>query len=580
MTPRELVQQYLDAVRTGQRCAGKLERAAVERHLRDLETGKARGLVFDEAAAGRAINFIHQLELTEGEHAGQPFLLRPWQAFIVWAIFGWKIKATGYRRFRRAFVSVARGNGKTPFGAAIALLVTGFDSPAEPEAQGYATATKSDQARLAFRQAASFIDNSSKGLGNYAVTYRNEIKFPGNRGILRVVSSDAKTSDGFNPAFILKDEFHAWSEQHRPFNSKIETALAKRRQPLQLTITTAGDDLSDLWLEEHRFATLVVTAGNGVNADDFFSFVCEIDGEPGDDPATIDDPLDERCWPKANPMLEFGIVKLEGLRALAERARTNPQKFDELKRYHTNKLATSASRMFRVEQWALGRRQLPWAKIDRGEIFAFAGLDWGWKDDLSALGWVFDLEPEEQPDGQLRRTYGLHVDVWVPESGVRNLAQSPWRDWIKQGWVTPTAGKTTDTAAIYATFAERWESWNVQGCAYDGNNAREFGANIERTYGLDAYAFPQQHTKYNEPCRELGTALAEGRILHGGNPVLAWAAGNAIAKKDNADLMMPDKRRSADKIDPIVAVLMAFSEALFHLRTRPSYYEDHELEAG
>lgn len=577
MTGEDLVTEYLAAIDSGQRVAGKLERAAVARYRRDLELGEQRGLVFDKAAAERAVRFIHTLELTEGEYAGQQMKLRPWQAFIVWNLFGWKVAATGYRRFRKAFVSVGRGNGKTPFGAAIALLVTGFDSPMEPENQGYATATKGDQAKIAFRQAKSFVENSTNDLRKYAVTFAHHIEFPKNRGRFGPIASDGKSADGFNPGFILRDEFHAWGEIHREFNDRLETALNKRRQPLMLTITTAGDDQSELWLAEHNFASLVVQEGNGVEADDLFAFICEIDGEPGDPPEEIDDPLDERCWPKANPMLEYGVVKIDGLRSMAERAKLDNRVFDQLKRFHCNKLATSAQRLFRAEQWAMGDRPLPWDKIDKGECFTFAALDWGWKDDLCALGWVFDLGV---PEGQEKRQYGVHVDVWLPAGGRRQLDKSPWREWIRDGWVTVTDGKSTDTGAIYRTFAERWEMWDIRGVAFDGNNAREWGSTINRQYGLEGYAFPQVYSKYNEPTRELGIAMAEGRVLHGGNPVLAWAAGHAIGRTDGNGLIMPDKARSRDKIDPIVAVVMAFSEAQFHERTKSSFYETNSLEAG
>lgn len=572
---RELVDEYLAAIDTGRRVAGKLELAAVARHRADLQRGLWK---FDEAKATRAIDFIQSLELTEGEHAGQPFELRPWQAFVVWVLFGWLNPKTGYRRFRRAFVSVGRGNGKTPFGAAIGLYVTGFDDPPEAEAQGYATATKRDQARLAFRQAASFIQQSSQGLKHFCTALKDEIRFSHTNSVFKTISSDAKSSDGFNPQFILRDEYHAWNSFQQEFNDKLETALAKRRQPLMLTTTTAGDDGSELWLADRNFAQLVLYGD--VTADDYFAFICEIDGEPGDPPEEIDDPLDPACWEKANPMMEYGIVKRDALITLAQEARLNGQKYDQLKRYHCNKLSTSSERLFRHEQWAKGKAPIPWDKIDAAECPAYCALDWGWKDDLAALGWVFDLGLAKNADGEWKRRWAIHADVWVPRSGVRDMGLSPWREWAEKGWITVTDGKTTDTGAIYRTFADHWNQWDVRGVAFDANNAREWGSLIEREYGLKPYPFPQNYTKYNEPTREFSVAMAEGRIVHGGNPLLAWAAANTIAKKDASDLIMPDKRRSREKIDPIVAVIMALSEALFAERKGASFYDDNEVEVG
>lgn len=561
-TNLDRMESYVDDVASGRRCAGKLERDMVQRHLDDLDRVGDPDFpyVFDTRRAEQACEFFSLLRHSDGEYAGQPFTLYGWQCFITASLHGWRHKDTGYRRFRQGYIQVGRGNGKTPFGAGQMLLVMGFDDPFEPRAECYTAAVKRDQAKLSFDAAKRFVDSSGLEKSGYMQLYKQAITLDRVGSKLEPLSSDAKSADGLNIHGLLKDELHAWTHYQRDFLEKLQTALGKRRQPLDLTITTAGDEQSVLWLEEYALCRKVVERETAFNVDSLFVAIYEIDDD--------DDELDEAVWGKANPMLEHGVVKINYLRDLASKARENETLRSQFRRYHANKLTTSANKSFRAEHWSVGDSAIPWGELKDG----FAGVDLGWKDDLAAIGYCFPLD-SVKVDGKSKRRYAVFADVFCPRGGRRKLDRPPFADWAKSGRLVVTESEWTDTDAMYDALERRMRDHGISTLAYDPNNFREFATNVVNRYGIEAYAFYQKHAKYHEPFNEFKIALSEGRIIHGGDSLLAWSALNVV-EEEKGGYRMPAKDRSEDKIDPFVAVLMAFSEAMFAERKKRSVYEE------
>lgn len=556
------MQGYVDDVISGKRVAGQLEIAMVERHLEDLDRASSEDFpyFFDTRQAEKACEFFGLLKHSDGEYADRPFELYPWQIFITASLHGWRHCRTKYRRFREGFISVGRGNGKTPFGAGQMLLVLGFDCPFEPRAECYTAAVKRDQAKLSFDAAKRFVDSSGLERSGYMQLYKQAITLDRFDSKLEPLSSDAKSADGLNIHGLLKDELHAWSHYQRDFLEKLQTAMGKRRQPLDLTITTAGDEQSVLWREQHTLCRKVVERDNGFDIDSLFVAIYEIDDD--------DDELDESVWPKANPMLEHGVVKIDYLRDQAKKAEDDETGRSKFRRYHANKLTTSANKSFRSESWAVGDQPIPFADLKDG----FAGVDLGWKDDLAAIGYCFPLD-NVRIDGKSKRRYAVLADVFCPRGGRRKLDRPPFNEWVRSGRLTVTESEWTDTDAMYEALERRMRDHGIQSLAYDPNNFREFATNVVNRYGIEAYAFYQKHAKYHEPFNEFKIALSEGRIIHGGDSLLGWSALNVV-EEEKGGYRMPAKDRSEDKIDPFVAVLMAFSEAMFAETKRKSVYEE------
>ena len=285
---------YIDDVLKGRIVAGRLVRLAVERHQRDLKTAKDRGLRFDPKAAKRVLDFFGRLRHSKGEWAGQPFVLAPWQAFILWVVFGW-MRADGSRRFRTAYHEVSRKNGKSTLAAGVGLYL--FAADQEAGAEVYTAATKRDQARIVHSEAVRMVA-SSPGLSRFITTFKDNLSLLRTGSKYEPLGADADTMDGLNISGAIIDELHA--HPTRKVWDVIETGTGARRQPLLFAITTAGFDRHSVCWEQHDYGVKVL---EGVIEDDtFFAYIAALDPE--------DDWQDASVWIKANPNLgDFDNVK-------------------------------------------------------------------------------------------------------------------------------------------------------------------------------------------------------------------------------------------------------------------------------
>jgi len=546
--------------------AGKLVKAACQRHRDDLKNARRKGIYFDEALANRAINFAPLLKHSTGEYDGKPFELMPFQKFITWCLFGWRRESDGMRRFRRAFVSLASGNGKSPFAAFVLVLCVFFDWPPEPRAEGYVISTKKSQARPVFDEVKRFCLKDPH-LRRMVTALKDNLHTASGCKI-ETMGSEGTVDDGIVPHVAIYDEIHRCGDRHRGMFEMVKSKLGKRRQPLLLVITTAGNDRSELWQEQYDLAVKVVERGNNIEADDLFAFIAQIDDG--------DDPFDERVWRKANPLLEHGVVKLDELRADVALARIDAREKKRVVRLRMNRMVTAAVKPISSEMWATGNLPLP----DLEGREAHAGMDLGWKRDLASIVYAFPLDGVEIGGAQKRRV-AILSDSFIPEQCERNLAEEPWASWIRDGHLIVTQGAVTDPAEIYASIERRQQQFGIKTLALDPNNARAPGIHIETTLGIQSFWHGQGAAKFNEPTRELIDMLHEGRLIHGGNPVLAWAALNLVLKTDYRGYVAPAKDRAKDKIDPIVAAIMSINEVMFEEQAPvQNYYETHDVEAG
>lgn len=569
MTNSKRVQSYIDGVISGKIVAGKLVKAAVRRHLDDLEHGHERGLHFDPYYANRVLDFFPVLSHTTGEFAGEAFEPRLFQSFILWTLFGWR-RVDRTRRYRWAYISLARGNGKSPFAAAVANYLLLADEPPEPRSQVYCFATKEAQARdIVFQEAKKQIESCDdpelKALVERHKSTMCILSPPWNGSVMEPKGSDSKKSDGWILHGGIIDELHEWHDTQRGLFEKIETSMAKRRQPLVAIITTAGDDDSTVWQEQYDFYRAIVEGV--IQSDNHFAFIAEVDESAPcpkcdtsgcqycDTLGTVPvDPVAEEwwhLWPQANPMLcePRSPVKEDELKSLAIKARWMPSARNTFLRYYANQRVASFYKLITPELWKQGAGELP----DMAGWQCHAGFDWGWKNDLAALSLVFPHE------GQ----WFIRCWAWIPSECARDLHQEPWAGWIRDGWLTVTDGNTTDYEAIYKVTKEVIEQYQVLSMAADPNNCREYLTRCVNEWGLEAYEFFQTCKKYNEPVRTFVERLRKGLVRHGDNPLLSWCANNLTVREDPSEYVMPAKAKSADKIDPMCATIMAFSECMF-----------------
>ena len=572
------INSYVRAVISGKVKASRHLRAACKRYLHDKATAAGRGLVLNKDRANKVIDFMEQLTHTKGKWAGQPFRLDVLQKFIVWNIFGWQVKATGLRRFNHAYITVARKWGKSTFASALAIALLFFDQPIEAEAEGYVVATKEDQAARIVTQADKMIQGNPT-LQELARPFRFRDKTvsiilegrPYNGSVLKALGSDSRTADSLNPHFVIKDELHEWREHHRDLKEKLETGSGSRDQPLDVIITTAGDDQSQLWIEHDEYCQRILESfdSDAPIGDNTLVIICRLeearpcgcgglddscDCVNGEIPG--DDMYDESNWIKANPNIGQ-TPKLEYMRELAEKAKNSPGFKSAFERYHANRKVRANMKIINPNTWSACRGHL-----SRWTGNCFGAWDIGFRDDLASIAAVADINGR----------YEVRQLSFCPEDGNRDLNRHPWNQWIDEGRLIATPGNTTDLTLMQETIVEWTEQYGVTDWSFDRNNSRQMATDLLNEHGIECFEFNQSYQMYNEPMRELVRVLNTGRFVHDGDGLLTWAIGNLVAKVGRGGDWMPDKLKSPDKIDPAVALLMAFGRCLLSEPSKPSVY--------
>lgn len=545
------VHDYARSVMRGEIVTGNLVQRACERHLRDLEDGSERGIHFDENAAEHALKFFEFLKQSDGEWAGQPLELQPWQVFIVGSMFGW-MKADGTRRFKVAYQEVARKNGKSTMAAGVAMYLTFFDG--EGRSEVYSAATTRDQAKIVFDTAGRMHRMMEPELRQQITAYKGSL-FSDDGSAFKPLSSDYNSLHGLNIHGAVIDEFHAHKNRH--LNDVIDTATGARRQPLLYYITTAGHDRNSVCYELHDHGIKIL---EGIlNDDSMFVYIATLDEG--------DDWTDETNWFKANPNLGVS-VKLDDLKRKGERAQQIPAQQNAFRNLHCNEWTEQAVRWMDMSRWDECGEPIDIESL-RGRA-CYAGVDLSTKIDISAVVLLFP--PRDDTERWVCLPY-----FYVPEENIRKRADRdrvPYDVWRSDGFIHATEGNVVDFRAIRNQIRDMSENegFLIQQIAFDPWNATEFATEIQEM-GFKVVEVRQGARSLSEPMKLLEALVLEKQITHGGNPVLRWMASNIAVRSDPNENIAPDKEKSSERIDGIVALIMAMSRAIAEVEQGPSIYE-------
>ncbi len=575
-------EQYVDDVLSGEQIAGRWVKYACERHRRDLEEAHLRGLYFDETMAGVAIAFFGMLRHWKGEWSGRRVQLEPWQQFVIWSLFGWR-RADGTRRFRTGYLEVARKNGKTTMAAGVGLLLMVADG--EPGAEIYSAATKRDQARISFRDATEMVRQSPQ-LRQRIGKVRDNLHSFETSSKFEPLGRDADSTDGLNVHGVIADELHAWKT--RDLWDKLETATGSRRQPLMFAITTAGYDRQSLCFQFHDYAEKV--AAGIVKDDSFFGLIYTLDGpkldEDGNEIAPADNWEDESVWVKANPNLGVS-KKWDDMRRKAGRAKQMPAALNAFLRLELNVWTQAESRWIDPARWAACSHVPPGLAVEPTTPFAeilahmeaalrgrkcYGALDLSSNIDISAWVMVFPPESEDEP-------YWILPRFFIPEDNILERVRRdrvPYDAWLRAGLLTATPGNVIDYDWIVAQIDEDARRYDVAEIGFDRWGATKIQTQL-MALGGDDWIIPigQGFASMSPPMKELEKLILGRNLGHGGHPVLAWMADNLVATQDAAGNLKPDKGRSREKIDGMVALVMGIDRATRYGGV--SKYETEEL---
>lgn len=529
----------------GEIVVGRLTRLAVERQFRDMKNGHERGLMFSEAHAQHALAFFGFLRHSKDKFAGLAFVLSGWQAFWIAVMFGWLRRdaesGTWLRRFNKALWKVARKNGKTTLLAGIGLYLVAADGVMGAEV--YSAATKLEQAKISHTEAKMMV-RQSPSLRRMLRLHRNSIFVPGTGSFFAPLGADAKTQDGLNPQGALIDELHA--HPTRDLWDVLDSATGARENPLMLAITTAGFQAEgSICIEQEDYCKQILEQ---VVADDtYLAVLYDLD--------EADDVFDEAVWIKANPNLGIS-ARVDKLRQAALLARNVPSSRDNFETKHLNRWVRRQGLWMAPAVWrALPTR--PYTLEDLAPIArsATGGLDLASVSDLCSF--VLDVACT---DGS-RRLIGFH---YVPEDTLANPAnrnRHQFSAWKREGWLKTTPGNVTDYEFIKADIKRALELLPVQSIGFDPYNSTQL-VNDLLNEGAPMVVFRQGHLSMSPAMKETERLALTKGLMTNGDPVLLFAIANVVAQKDPAGNIKPDKEKSANKIDPAVAAIMAIGRAM------------------
>lgn len=512
---------------------------------------------YDKAKADRAVKFIENLCHTKGKWAGKRFWLLPWQEQLIRDIFG-IVKPDGYRQFRTAFVEICKKVGKSELAAAVALYLLYADN--EPSAEVYGAAADRQQASIVFDVARQMVEMSPALLKrSKLMTATKRIVNYGNSGYYQVLSAEVGGKHGFSVSGLVFDEIH--TQPNRQLYDVLTKGSSDARQnPLHFIITTAGTDRHSIAYELHTKAVDIL---EGRRVDPTFYPV--VYGLKDDE-----DWEDESNWYKVNPSLGY-TVDIERLRDAYREAKQNPADEVTFKWLRLNMWVSSTVAWIPDAIFMKGNEEIDLASLEGRDCYG--GLDLSSTGDITALVLMFPPRDEDEK-------YILLPFFWVPEETIPQrvkAASVPYDIWERQGYLLSTEGNVIHYDFIEKFINDLAEKYHIVEIAVDRWNATQMIQNLEGD-GFTMVPFGQGFASMSGPTKDFYRLLMEGQIIHGGHPVLRWMAGNVVVDTDPAGNIKVTKAKSKEKIDGIVAAIMALDRCIRN-QTEPqgSVYDERGL---
>ena len=472
-----------------------------------------------------------------GQWAGQPFTLLPWQRDdVVMPLFGWK-RADGTRRFRRAYIEVPKKNGKSTLCGGLALYLLVADG--EPRRRIFGAAADREQAGIVFTEAANMVQASAELSERLEVVRSTKrVVDPTTGSYYHAISADAYTNEGLNAHGIIFDELHA--QKTRDLWDALRYATASRRQPLSIAITTAGFDRESICYEQHQYAEGVLSGS--IHDNSLLAYISAA--------SQAADWQSPKVWKAANP--SFGVtLDAEQMADDCREAVASPRKESAFRRYRLNQWVGHAENWISPADWQKGSAPFDPAVLEGRECYV--GIDLARKRDLAAVVLLFEIEEE----------YFLLPRFFLP---MDNLEERERRDhvsysaWAKAGLLTLTDGEVIDYRFIRQQVKEDGETYKIQEIGYDPWNAELLcNQQLGQEDGFDVVEVKPVISLLGPAASEFEKMVHEGRIRHGGNPILSWQMAGCTVREDANQNIIPNKKKSTSRIDGIMAAITALS---------------------
>ena len=538
--------QYAHDVIEGTIVAGENVILAAKRHLNDVKRSDTDEFeyYFDLEESNKTLSFFSKLRFTDGEMKGKYIQLVPFQQFIIGSLFGWRHKETGYRRFNKSYIQLARKQAKSLLNSGIAIKMTAFDNYAN--AQGYCTATKKDQAKLVWKMCDKTIQES-KDLRKICRAYDREalIKWKHNGAFIMALGRDTNSIDGFDPHVGIIDEYHS-----HPTNQMVkllEDGTINQVNNLISIITTAGFDLNSPCKGEYDYCINLL---NGlVSNENYFTYVSQMDKE--------DDIWDENNWIKCSPLMPYIPQALGKMKQLAVQAKDKGG--EELVNFKTKSLNVWVewSDKTYLNKAHFKNCESDLTLEDMRDKKCYLGIDLSSGGDLTSIGLLFKLEDEK---------YFIHSHSFMPGLRLQEHEKSdlvPYRQWVIDGLLTPTSGISgfkTDYKFVIEYIKKIVTDYNLKivSIGYDNHNASSFLADLEQ-FNCPLIDIPQTCKSLNDATVDFKLNVdSESVHYNRHSDLLKWSFSNAEIVNNSMGEIKIDKNLQKKRIDPCDAIIDAW----------------------
>lgn len=517
------------------------------------------GCYFCEESGQDVIDFFAQyLRHSKGRWAGQPFILEPWQDDATRCMFGWK-RADGTRRHRKAYIEVPKKNGKSTWIAGLNLYMWVGDGELGPDV--FCAAVDRNQAGIVFDEIANMVRQSPELVSAFNIEIvdsrrvMRQVDDEGRTvGKLETLSADVPSKEGLNIHAVSVDELHA--HKSRAMWSTIQYGGAARLQPMMMMITTAGVyDIRTIGWQKHEEATRILEG----KIEDWTFFVRIYAAGPKDDWKK------ESTWKKANP--SYGVTI--DPQTFAQECRSAQQSLDdqnEFKRYRLNMWTQQAVRAIDTDTWKSGAgHEVPLTRAQlRGRVCDL-GLDLSSVNDLTAAAYTFPSCDDDE------EALDVFVRCWVPDAQLRNEKnpnQKLYQQWADQGWLEVIPGRVIDYDVIVAAVIEDAALFQIRDINIDylfqGHYVAKKLADEGWPEGERQFGMRQGFLSFGPAYKEFKRLYLSGKIHHGNHPIIAWSAGNVEVASDPAGNEKIVKGQGGNKVDPMVALVMATDRTRRH----------------
>lgn len=532
-----IAQQYCEDVLTGKIPSCKTVKQAVERQLKDLKRKHGKGFpyIYDKEKGSRVCSFIELLPHIKGPLAGQPIILEPWQVFIIMTVFSW-VKEDGTRRFRRSYVEVPRGNGKSALSSGLGLYMLSADG--EGGAEVYSFATTRDQAKIVFGDAQQMASRSSGLRAHFGVDVNaRNINIKKTASKFEALSAEGSTLDGLNTHFACIDELHA--HKTRSVYDVVETSIGKRTQSLLWVITTAGSNRAGICYEVRGFVKKILVGS--AKDETQFGIIYGLDVD--------DDWTTEESLIKANP--NWGIsVMPEVLLPLQAKAMSMPSAANNFRTKHLNEWVNADVSWMDMRAWEKCADQTLDIEDFAGEE-AYIALDLASKTDIAAKMNVYVRNGHFYAFG----------DYYLPRETVDKGENSQYSGWESLGLLTVTDGAIIDFQVIEDKILNDCKRFDVIEVPYDPFQATQLSMRL-LNQGVNMVEVRPTVLNFSEPMKQLEALVLSEKFHHNGDPILTWMVSNVVCHTDAKDNIYPRKERPENKIDGVVALIMALNRAI------------------